>query len=137
MQELYYTGVGYQPLVLTEHWQLAQLNYTAAQAPEALTQFDQHSFTDETFTLLDGRALLITYDQGRDEMELISLKRHITYNVPCMMWHNIAMEPGSVVLITEGRDAHLKGCNHIPISPEHARKITAVCHALWSHKGDT
>lgn len=137
MQELYPMGDGYQPLVLTEHWQLAQLNYTAAQAPEALAQFDQHTFTDETFTLLDGRALLITYDPGRDEMELMSLKRHITYNVPCMMRHNIAMEQGSVVLITEGRDAHLKGCNHIPITPEQARKIIAMCCDLWNHKGDT
>ena len=137
MDGLYYHGLGYLPLVLTKDWQLAQLNYAPAQDPDALTLFDQHTFTDETFTLLQGRSLLITYDEASENMEITPLEPLVTYNVPEMMWHNIAMEPGSVVLITEGRDAHLKGCNHIPIPQSCREQIIAAAQRLWGTAQDT
>lgn len=121
LEALFYEGYGYQPLVLTENWQVAQLNYTEEQEPNALTLLDQHDFTDETFTLIEGRALLITYDADKCKGELTPLKLGRTYNVPAMVWHNIAMEEGSKVMITEGRDAHLKGFSQISM-PENVRK---------------
>lgn len=137
MDGLYYHGAGYLPLVLTNDWQVAQLNYTETQEPAALTSFDQHTFTDETFTMLQGRSLLITYDEMTKKMDVTPLKPYVTYNVPKMMWHNIAMEKGSVVLITEGRDAHLKGCNHIPIPQECRDRIAATAQKLWNTEMDT
>lgn len=130
MDGLYYKGKGYMPLVMTENWQLAQLNYTEEQEASAITDYDRHTFTDETFTLLDGRAMLITYEEG-GLPDLTFLEKNITYNVPQMMWHNIAMEKGSVVLITEGRDAHLKGCDHIPIPQDHRERIKSATQKKW------
>lgn len=131
MNGLFNYNKGYCPLVLTEQWQFAQLNYIEAQDPDALTQFDQHDFTDETFTLVEGRSLLLTYDETSGVCDITPLEKNVTYNVPQMMWHNIAMEPGSIVMIAEGRDAHLKGCNHIPIPEKVRNEIIRAAEELW------
>lgn len=131
MEGLYHSGEGYMPLVLTEYWQFAQLNYADAQRPEALSLFDQHDFTDETFTLVEGRSLLLTYDEQTGVCDITPLEKNVTYNVPMMMWHNIAMEPGAIVMIAEGRDAHLKGCNHIPIPEAIRKEIVETAEKLW------
>ena len=131
MNGLFNNDKGYRPLVLTDSWQFAQLNYIEAQDPDALTMFDQHDFTDETFTLVEGRSLLLTYDEATGVCDITPLERNVTYNVPQMMWHNIAMEPGSIVMIAEGRDAHLKGCNHIPIPEKIRAEIIRAAEELW------
>lgn len=131
LEELFYEGSGYQPLVMTEDWQVAQLNYAKEQEAEALRLLDRHDFTDETFTLMEGRALLITYDADKKKAELTPLRKGCTYNVPIRVWHNIAMEKGSQVMITESRDAHIKGFAQIPM-PENVREeILAYVDKNW------
>lgn len=131
LKALDYSGVGYKPLVMTRDWQLAQLNYAPEQEADVLKTLDQHIFTDETFTLLEGRALLITYDEHEKSYELTPLERGSTYNVPVMMWHNIAMEKGCSVIIAEGRDAHLKGCNHMEMPDEVRRAMMSYVEKHW------
>lgn len=131
LKELYHSGMGYEPLVMTRDWQVAQLNYAPEQEPDALTMLDQHDFTDETFTLLEGRALLITYDTEEKNAELTPLKPGITYNVPVRVWHNIAMEKWSKVIITEGRDAHVKGCVQISMPEEVREEVISYTKAHW------
>lgn len=113
LKKIVHIGKGYMPLVMTKDWQLAQLNYTEVQKLDKVHLLDQHTFTDETFTLITGRSLLITYDEKNGEYALQPLEPGCTFNIPQMMWHNIVMEKGSSVLITESRDAHLKGLNQI------------------------
>ena len=74
---------------------------------------------------------MIIYDSAAHESGLIPLREGITYNVPAMMWHNIAMERGSCVLITEGRDAHLKGFSQIPIPENLKEEILAFRDCSW------
>lgn len=135
IEEYIYEGEGYCPLVLTDSWQVAQLNYCREQRPEALSMLDQHTFTDETFTLLQGRALLITYNRDTDTGHMTEMRPGYTYNVPMDMWHNIAMEEGSSVLITESRDAHLKGCRHIEIPEKLKAGIVRVAKESWGEVG--
>lgn len=132
LEELFNEGYGYKPLVLTADWQVAQLNYSQDQEPEALKFLDQHDFTDETFTLIEGRALLITYDADEGNAELTPLRLGYTYNVPTMVWHNIAMEEGSRIMITEGRDAHLKGFSQIVMPESVRRELLAFVKKNWS-----
>lgn len=131
LEELCYKGAGYKPLVLTENWQVAQLNYAEEQEACALEKLDQHDFTDETFTLVNGRALLITYESETGNYALTPLKRGSTYNVPAMVWHNIVMEEGSSVMITEGRDAHLKGFAQIPMPQAVKQALSAYVQKHW------
>lgn len=133
LEELFHNGRGYMPLVLTKDWQVAQLNYIPSQAPENLRMLDQHTFTDETFILMQGRAVLITYNEKTKEGSLTSLKWGHTYNVPVMMWHNIAMEENSIVMIMESRDAHIKGLRQIGLPNKLKEEIIAYTGKLWSN----
>lgn len=131
LEELYNHEKGYVPLVLTKDWQVAQLNYTPAQAPENLRMLDQHTFTDETFILFQGRAVLLTYNQDTGERSVMSLKPGYTYNVPAMMWHNIAMEENSIVMIMENRDAHIKGFRQIGLPDALKQEIIEYTNIVW------
>ena len=131
LEALFNDEEGYLPLVLTKDWQMAQLNYTPNQLPQNLEKLDQHTFTDETFTMIKGRAMLITYDETSQKASLTSMEWGRTYNVPTMMWHNIAMAEDSIVLITEGRDAHLKGFNQIPLPEVIKEEVVRHTKELW------
>lgn len=131
LQALYHDGEGYKPLVLTKEWQLAQLNTCESQYPENIKMLDQHDFTDETFTLVKGRAVLLTYDEETKKGYLTVMQQGVTYNVPQMVWHNIAMDQDTTVMITEGRDAHLKGFAQIPIPNEFYHSLQRKIETLW------
>lgn len=132
LEELFHNERGYMPLVLTRDWQVAQLNYAPSQSPENLRMLDQHTFTDETFILIQGRAVLITYNEKTKERALTSLKWGHTYNVPVMMWHNIAMEENSVVMIMESRDAHIKGLRQIFLPDKVKKEILEYTKEMWN-----
>ena len=131
LEDYYYEGSGYRPLILTDNWQVAQLNYMPELAPEALDKLDQHTFTDETFTLLEGDAVLITYCGTSGKWGLTKMKASHTYNVPMLLWHNIAMKKGSSVIITESRDAHLKGFEQQPMPEWMKQEIIQYTNKTW------
>lgn len=132
LEELFHNQSGYMPLVLTKEWQVAQLNYAPSQSPENLRMLDQHTFTDETFILIQGRAVLITYNEKTKGKSLIPLKWGHTYNVPMMMWHNIAMDKNSIVMIMESRDAHIKGLRQIVIPDIIKEEIIEYTEKIWT-----
>lgn len=100
---------GYNPFLIGEKWQVAQLNYEPENAPNALTKMDVHLKTDEAFLLIEGEAVLIAADindRGVD-FELSKMKPSILYNIPKGCWHNIALWEGAKVLIIEDANTHL------------------------------
>ena len=97
---------GYHPFLIKEYWQVAKLNYCIDQDSENIKELEVHANTDETFTLLKGSAFLIAAKDGLEKIEMVRLQPGITYNVPAGIWHNIAMEEGCSVLITENAGTH-------------------------------
>lgn len=106
IEELHNGSSGYHPFLITENWQVAQLNYSEEQNAQNIQELEIHFHTDETFTLLQGSAFLIAVEDGSENMEMKWLKKGWTYNVPAGIWHNIAMQEGSSVLITENALTH-------------------------------
>ncbi len=106
IQELYNENKGFAPLLITEQWQLAQLNYSREQSPGEIKELEMHLNTDETFTLLEGKAFLIAANEI-ENLEMIWLKKGRTYNIPKGVWHNIAMMEESSVLIAENANTHV------------------------------
>ena len=97
---------GYNPFLIREGWQVAQLNYEDTQGMEAITKIDMHMQTDEVFVLLKGTAVLIAASESGDllNFECIHMQPRITYNIPVNTWHNIAMDMEAAVLIVEEPD---------------------------------
>ncbi len=100
---------GYNPYLITPKWQIAQLNFSGDQALENIIRLDIHHETDEAFYLMHGKAVLvgarIVESEVKFDCELMN--RHVIYNIPRNVWHNIVMNPGSKVLIIENSNTHL------------------------------
>ncbi|WP_223551905.1 hypothetical protein [Aestuariivivens sp. NBU2969] len=99
---------GFTPFLVDDGWQVAQLNYIATQHIDKIDKVEVHQQTDEVFILLEGKATLIVLNKD----DKLSFSAHImlpqvTYNIPKGLWHNIAMEKGSKVLIVEKSNTHL------------------------------
>jgi len=109
IQNYKFDGEGYLPFLISDKWQIAYLNYAPTETLESITKLDIHHHTDETFTLLRGKATLIgaNIENGKVEYELIDMKENVTYNIPQNMWHKIALWQNAQVLIVENANTHL------------------------------
>ncbi len=103
-----YRGEGYDPFLVGPKWQVAFLSYAPAEALEAIDKLDVHYLTDEVFVLLQGKAVLIAAEiEGtRVDFETVDMEPGTAYNIRRNVWHKIAMEPGSRVLIVEDANTH-------------------------------
>lgn len=119
MLETYYIKEnGYHPFLISDGWQVAQLNFTEEQHIDNIYRIDAHHKTDEVFVLLKGKAVLISakIKSGNLVFEVELMQPKNTYNIPKNLWHNIAMEKGSEVLIVEKSNTHLNDCSYLDLS---------------------
>ena len=102
-------GEGYNPYLMGPKWQVAQLNYSLEEALESKIRLDIHHYTDESFLLIDGVAVLIgaEIDNCEIKYDIVRMQPGILYNIPREMWHNIVLKPGGKVLIIEDAGTHL------------------------------
>lgn len=97
--------VGYQPLVFSDSWQAALLNWEPLFDPANLGEIERHIKTDEVFVLWRGRgALFVATDAG---IELTDMEPGVIYNVPAGTWHNLVAVQDASWIIVENRDTHL------------------------------
>jgi hypothetical protein len=120
IEEYLYKGEGYNPFIIRDGWQVAQLNYIAAQGLKAIEQMEVHSLTDEVFILMKGTAILILAEPGEEgfAFECTRMLGGITYNIPANTWHNIAMDENAQVIIVEKNNTHLGDVSYKALSAE-------------------
>ncbi|MDC3079141.1 hypothetical protein OA336_00120 [Flavobacteriaceae bacterium] len=126
---------GFHPFLIRDEWQVAQLNYMQDQNIENINKLDVHYETDEVFILLEGRAVLIaaTFKDGTHIFELELMKQNITYNIPKNMWHNIAMDVGSKVLLVEKSNTHLSDFDHFNLDEEQRLELKYKVKQLFKN----
>ena len=100
---------GYSPFLISDGWQVAQLNFIKEQHIDSIDKIEVHHQTDEAFILLRGEAVLISVNIIKDRFTFITkiMKPHVTYNIPKGIWHNIAMENECELLIVEKSNTHI------------------------------
>ena len=120
IEEYTHTGIGYNPFLIRDNWQVAQLNHVAGQGLEDIEKIDVHPNTDEVFILLKGTAVLIAAEKNEDRIsfQMVKMKEGVTYNIPKMMWHNIAMAEDAQMIIVENANTHLDDFQYYYLSPE-------------------
>ncbi|PKQ60919.1 hypothetical protein BZG02_17370 [Labilibaculum filiforme] len=127
MQEYAHKGEGFSPLYISGEWQVAQINYAPNQAIGSITSIDIHFKTDELFVLLKGTAILIAAIRNDGKVlsfETTLMKQGVVYNIPKMVWHNIALEPTAEVLIFEDKNSHLGEYEIVDLSLEEQKSLT-------------
>lgn len=101
-----YDGVGYQPLVFSDGWQAALLNWEPLFDLAHAGEIERHNQTDEVFVLWRGRALIFVSDGERLQAE--EMKTGAIYNVPRGVWHNLLASRDASWIIVENRGTHLE-----------------------------
>ena len=109
IEEYAHIGAGYNPFLIRNNWQVAQLNHVAGQGYEDIEKIDVHLNTDEVFILQRGVAILIAVEKNDDHLlfRMVKMKAGVVYNIPKMTWHNIAMSEDAQVMIIENANTHL------------------------------
>lgn len=125
MLEFYdWTGEGFAPLVFTEGWQAALLNWEPLFDRRNLDEIERHNETDEVFVLLRGQALLFTRPEGK-ALTAVEMKAGAIYNVPAGVWHNLVATRDVSFLIVENRDTHLHDTEIRPITAAELAQLDA------------
>ena len=111
---------GFHPFLISDSWQVAQLNYMVDQHIDNIKKVEVHFETDEVFVLLNGDAVLITakMENTGPVFKTELMKLGTVYNVPKNIWHNIAMRVGSEVLIVEKSNTHLGDYKYFDLNEE-------------------
>lgn len=105
---------GYNPLILSDNWQVALLNWEPLFNRENLDEIERHNETDEVFVLLSGWSILFVRPEG-ESLEAVDMEPGVLYNVPKGIWHNLVASRDAAFLIVENRDTHLNDTEIRPI----------------------
>lgn len=111
---------GFHPFLISDSWQVAQLNYMVDQHIDNIKKVEVHFETDEVFVLLNGDAVLITakMENTGPVFNTELMKLGTVYNVPKNIWHNIAMRKESEVLIVEKSNTHIGDYKYFDLNEE-------------------
>jgi mannose-6-phosphate isomerase-like protein (cupin superfamily) len=104
----FHAGPGYEPFLVREGWQVAQLNFSPEQRATRINRVERHANTDEVFVLCRGGSIIVAAIAGAAGLRFkaVRMKPGVTYNIPAGVWHNIAMIPGDLVIIVEKDNTH-------------------------------
>ncbi len=106
LQVFVHEGAGYRPLVYSQDWMVALLNYEDIMEPEKATEIERHLQTDEVFILLRGRAAFyLVVDDG--PLQVFEMQPGVVYNVTRGTWHNLLTTQEAALAIVEKRDTDL------------------------------
>jgi mannose-6-phosphate isomerase-like protein (cupin superfamily) len=100
-----YEGVGFQPQVAFNSWQVAVLNYLDEIHPQSNNKLERHTETDEVFVLVKGCGILIIGGNGQQVDRILPQEMEIgkIYNVRMNTWHTILLSRDASVLLIEER----------------------------------
>ena len=116
-------GEGYNPFLIHDGWQVAQLNYQPMNGFNDIDKIEAHHNTDEVFILFKGRAVLIAVKPDDMNFECVQMKVGVTYNIPIGTWHNIAMDKDAELIIVEKSNTHKQDCAYIGLDSKQRQKL--------------
>ena len=125
-----WSGEGFKPLMFTEGWQAAILNWEPLFDRPNLDEIERHNLTDEVFVLLRGQAVIFTRLDG-GALEAVEMRPGLIYNVPAGVWHNLVATRDVSFLIVENRDTHLHDTEIRPIAADELAQLDAQLPA-WA-----
>jgi len=112
-----YSDAGYKPLVYSQGWMVALLNYEDPMDLEKADEIERHQKTDEVFILLRGQAAfyLVAADQA---LQVVELKPGQVYNIIKGTWHNLLATKDAAFAIVENRDTDVFDTELRPLTGE-------------------
>jgi len=128
IEQYKYNGVGYNPYLIKDEWQVAKLNPLPGHGIDEINFIETHYDTDEAFILLKGTAVLIAADRSVSliTFEVLNMKQGVTYNLPKGVWHNIAMKNDAELIIVEKSNTHVNDCTYLNLNKDQQKELHAL-----------
>ena len=90
---------GFDAVIKNDSFKCAFITHSPAYAFGAVEEMKRHNETEEIFVLLNGRAVMLIYEDGLfSEYEL---SKNTAYNVHPKTWHYLAVSEDASVFVTE------------------------------------
>lgn len=118
-----FSGQGYQPLVLSDGWQVSILNWEPAIDPKSLTEIECHYLTDEVFVLWRGRAALFV--KTPDGIHVVDMEPGKIYTVLRGTWHSLAATRDVSLIIVENDKTDINDTTLRLLEDEERQQLTA------------
>jgi len=128
IEQYYNSDPGYKPILIRDGWQVGHLNFMPELRPEAIDRLERHKQTDEVFILFKGSASLVAAIETPAGLkwETHRMGAGVTYNVPAVLWHTIAMTPEDLVLIVEKNNTHLNDVEYRKLTDAERRSLQEI-----------
>jgi len=113
-----YDGAGIGGTVEGRGYTILLLNYLPRLSPDTIMDMQRHLETDESFILLQGKAVLFAA-AGEDtpgELEHYVLKPGVIYTVPRNIWHTQCMTQDAKILLVESSGTVAENSPRCPIT---------------------
>lgn len=88
-----------------------------------VTQLKRHRQSDEVFTLISGKATLLTGDPEYAEYDIKDLQKGVSYCVPAGTWHYLAVSRDALVFVVENSGVSAENTDAVNIEEEKAYEI--------------
>lgn len=128
-----HNGLDYKPLVDTQSWRVALMNYTPDLTPDKITRMQKHTETDEVFVLMKGRCILFIGegDENITEVRAMDMELYKLYNVKKGVWHSHTFSEDARVLIVENQDTTDENSPFIGLSKNQCKELVELAKKLW------
>lgn len=113
-----YDGAGIGGTVEGREYTILLLNYLPRLSPDKIADMQRHLETDESFILLQGKAVLFAAagEEVPGELEAYVLQPGVIYTVPKNIWHTQAMTKDAKILLVENSGTVAENSPRCPIT---------------------
>ena len=122
-----YEGPGIGGIVEGREYTILLLNYLPRLSPDKITDMQRHLETDESFILLQGKAVLFAAEDAEKpgDLEHYVMEPGVIYTVPKNIWHTQAMTEDAKILLVENSGTVAENSPRHPITGEQMAQIKA------------
>lgn len=120
-----YDGAGVGGAVEGREYTILLLNYLPRLSPDTIMDMQRHLETDESFILLQGKAVLFVAagEDAPGELEHYVMESGVIYTVPKNIWHTQCMTRDAKILLVEKSGTVVENSPRCPITEAQRRQI--------------
>lgn len=120
------TNHGYHPVIKSDSWRVAVLNWHQELMPENISRFQKHDETDEVFVLLKGRCVLYLLDEEKGNVVGVAMEPHKIYKIKRGVYHSHTLTRDAMVLIVENDNTGDANSPCVPLTEAHKEQLKAI-----------
>lgn len=95
-------NAGFSSVFKSDTWQIATVTYAPQYSKEGFTHMKKHLNTDEVFVLVNGSAVIHTYEDG--SIKTVNVEREKIYCIEKNTWHYLEISADALLVAVENSE---------------------------------